>query len=55
MFFTFKSKVSLTDQGYLYTETKDLQVMKWCDVINLILFYFLPTVNDSLKLKNKYN
>ena len=53
MFFTIKSNVSLTDRGYLNTENKNLQAMKWCDVINLI--YFLPAINDSRKLKNKYN
>ena len=53
MFFTSKSNVSLTDRGYLNTEIKNLQAMKWCDVINLI--YFLPAINDSRKLKNKYN
>ena len=53
MFFTIKSNVSLTDRGYLNTEIKNLQAMKWCDVINLI--YFLPAINDSRKLKNKYN
>ena len=54
MFFTIKSNVSVTDRGYLNTEIKNLQAMKWCnDVINLI--YFLPAINDSRKLKNKYN
>ena len=53
MFFTVKSNVSVTDRGYLNTEIKNLQAMKWCDVINLI--YFLPAINDSRKLKNKYN
>ena len=34
------------------TEYKDLQAMKWC---NQTWLYFLPTVNDSRKLKKKYN
>ena len=53
MFFTIKSNVSLTDRGYLNMENKDLQAMKWCDVINLI--YFLPAINDSRKISDPHS